>query len=73
MYTFSNKLMTFSIILMVLGALGVGYGFMTSHKSLDEVKTILADRKSTRLNSSHVVISYAVFSLKKKKKNKRKN
>src|SRR5260221_10371967 len=28
----------------------------------------LADRKSTRLNSSHTVISYAVFCLKKKKK-----
>src|SRR2546426_924636 len=28
----------------------------------------LADRKSTRLNSSHLVISYAVFCLKKKKK-----
>src|SRR5690606_1459220 len=30
--------------------------------------TIEADRKSTRLNSSHVKISYAVFCLKKKKK-----
>src|SRR5690625_7048286 len=29
------------------------------------------DRKSTRLNSSHVAISYAVFCLKKKKINKR--
>src|SRR6266511_5198554 len=29
---------------------------------------VLADRKSTRLNSSHVKISYAVFGLKKKKK-----
>src|SRR5437899_8115381 len=28
-----------------------------------------ADRKSTRLNSSHLGISYAVFCLKKKKKN----
>src|SRR5258708_31777838 len=28
-----------------------------------------ADRKSTRLNSSHQIISYAVFCLKKKKKN----
>src|SRR5438034_11244544 len=28
----------------------------------------LIDRKSTRLNSSHTVISYAVFCLKKKKK-----
>src|SRR5690554_7259245 len=30
------------------------------------------DRKSTRLNSSHVRISYAVFCLKKKKKKKEK-
>src|SRR5438034_4505102 len=29
------------------------------------------DRKSTRLNSSHTVISYAVFCLKKKKKKKK--
>src|SRR6266700_7034293 len=34
------------------------------HSAADE------DRKSTRLNSSHVKISYAVFCLKKKKKNK---
>src|SRR5207249_9648499 len=31
------------------------------------------DRKSTRLNSSHVSISYAVFCLKKKKKDRTKN
>src|SRR5947207_7512651 len=31
------------------------------------------DRKSTRLNSSHTVISYAVFCLKKKKKKKNAN
>src|SRR2546422_6675742 len=30
----------------------------------------VADRKSTRLNSSHGYISYAVFCLKKKKKNR---
>src|SRR3712207_7460468 len=31
-------------------------------------KVVLADRKSTRLNSSHANISYAVFCLKKKPK-----
>src|SRR5438132_8611684 len=31
------------------------------------------DRKSTRLNSSHTVISYAVFCLKKKKKEKNRS
>src|SRR5205814_10579147 len=33
---------------------------------------MLRDRKSTRLNSSHLGISYAVFCLKKKKKNTNK-
>src|SRR5256885_8465301 len=33
----------------------------------DAVGAVLGDRKSTRLNSSHLVISYAVFCLKKKK------
>src|SRR2546426_2233267 len=32
------------------------------------VELLHPDRKSTRLNSSHLVISYAVFCLKKKKK-----
>src|SRR2546427_4465902 len=36
--------------------------------SMDEIATLLGDRKSTRLNSSHSQISYAVFCLKKKKK-----
>src|SRR5207244_5726166 len=33
----------------------------------------LEDRKSTRLNSSHQIISYAVFCLKKKKKTAHRN
>src|SRR5690554_7159818 len=36
-------------------------------------KPALGDRKSTRLNSSHVRISYAVFCLKKKTKINKKN
>src|SRR5438132_10092219 len=35
------------------------------------VRLHVRDRKSTRLNSSHTVISYAVFCLKKKKKKKK--
>src|SRR2546426_9219980 len=38
--------------------------------SLDPWGGPRADRKSTRLNSSHLVISYAVFCLKKKKNKK---
>src|SRR5438034_3110425 len=37
------------------------------------ITTGTRDRKSTRLNSSHTVISYAVFCLKKKKKQKTKH
>src|SRR5256885_5509923 len=40
------------------GALGIGHAHVVAD----------LDRKSTRLNSSHLVISYAVFCLKKKKK-----
>src|SRR5690606_41628683 len=38
----------------------------------DDASVEVQDRKSTRLNSSHVKISYAVFCLKKKKKHKQK-
>src|SRR5256885_8456565 len=44
-----------------LDAPGQGFRSMT-------VAASIADRKSTRLNSSHLVISYAVFCLKKKNK-----
>src|SRR5262245_65054397 len=38
------------------------------HKIERRIKEARLDRKSTRLNSSHLGISYAVFCLKKKKK-----
>src|SRR2546426_5842379 len=44
------------------------YGLSTTRKF--EICSTFRDRKSTRLNSSHLVISYAVFCLKKKKKKK---
>src|SRR5437763_11214193 len=40
------------------------------YRELDQ-KLATQDRKSTRLNSSHRCISYAVFCLKKKKKNRK--
>src|SRR4051812_49635498 len=40
-----------------------------SRQEARRVDLALEDRKSTRLNSSHMSISYAVFCLKKKKKN----
>src|SRR5256885_10869992 len=47
------------------------YGVLEDHwkddMTLEEGANLAIDRKSTRLNSSHLVISYAVFCLKKKK------
>src|SRR5690554_7371426 len=45
----------------------------TNTESVTIVVDSILDRKSTRLNSSHVRISYAVFCLKKKKKKKKKH
>ncbi len=42
MYTFSSKLKTFSFILMIVGILGIGYGFLTAPKDIQEVEKILA-------------------------------
>src|SRR2546426_9315510 len=47
-----HKLLLFGIVICIFG---LGFG-------------LAIDRKSTRLNSSHLVISYAVFCLKKKNK-----
>lgn len=41
MYTFSNKLKNFSILLMILGIIGIGYGFFTAPKTVQEVEQIL--------------------------------
>src|SRR5690348_17749629 len=41
--------------------------------AVQQLQVLGEDRKSTRLNSSHPSISYAVFCLKKKKKNKKAN
>src|SRR5258708_9491722 len=42
-------------------------GLLASHQTKLYVFFFSSDRKSTRLNSSHQIISYAVFCLKKKK------
>src|SRR5689334_24501508 len=58
---------------------GDGLGGFSLHSnrrgvvSRDGICSRSADRKSTRLNSSHSSISYAVFCLKKKKKKKKNN
>src|SRR5436853_5527794 len=58
----------------VSGAQGA-HGEAVLHRSIGKspVAPSQEDRKSTRLNSSHLGISYAVFCLKKKKKKKKNN
>jgi len=53
MYTFSNKLKTLSIALMIIGAIGVVYGFMTSHKSFEDVETMLVAESASHHSGGH--------------------
>src|SRR2546430_16777707 len=78
-FFFFNDTATTEIYTLSLhDALPISFGSLFAqafHLSPVERKTLLVagaagDRKSTRLNSSHSQISYAVFCLKKKKKNK---
>src|SRR5262245_31740218 len=73
-----NRLLQIAIALGVVSGfalcaqsvISAGVGYMTQAKVLSEYKGVKLgiDRKSTRLNSSHLGISYAVFCLKKKNK-----
>src|SRR5699024_12037762 len=68
LYTFLTLLIIlFSIIFS--NKLSQLFGFFMLIISFSILLYKQADRKSTRLNSSHVSISYAVFCLKKKKIN----
>src|SRR5256885_5858324 len=55
------------------GNLGLAVPEQCFERRIDELHGYGEDRKSTRLNSSHLVISYAVFCLKKKKQETRSN
>ena len=64
-FTFvGNGFMRYMVRTMVGTLVEIGYG---RKKDINEI-LLKEDRKSTRLNSSHQIISYAVFCLKKKKK-----
>src|SRR5256885_5243661 len=56
-----------ALVLLDLDDQLLAFGYRVLDASATDVDA--GDRKSTRLNSSHLVISYAVFCLKKKKKN----
>src|SRR5947207_11940504 len=49
---------------------GQDIGLLIQRLGAGQARVHIEDRKSTRLNSSHTVISYAVFCLKKKKQNR---
>jgi hypothetical protein len=51
MYTFSGKLKTFSIALMILGALGMTYGFFTAPSSTEEIKEAMHNNQDSHAKS----------------------
>src|SRR5207244_8830787 len=69
----STTAVSFSLVRRVREAVWVGLGLLVfslarvGGGSVEDSPSV-RDRKSTRLNSSHQIISYAVFCLKKKKK-----
>ena len=59
MYTFSSKLKTFSLILMAVGFLGIGYGFLSAPKDIQAVEKLLAsDAHGSHHEASQVVESH---------------
>src|SRR5690606_40316127 len=56
------------LALIQLNMIRTGLKLWLCHRPVADSLHVVIDRKSTRLNSSHVKISYAVFCLKKKKK-----
>src|SRR5688500_19537503 len=69
---FNNTPTTLIYSLSLLDALPISCSTTNPHfwRTRRDAPLLVADRKSTRLNSSHLVISYADFCLKKKKKQK---
>lgn len=46
MYTFSSKLKTLAIVFVIVGLLGVGYGFFNTPKNVQEVETLLKEQEA---------------------------
>src|SRR5438045_7258058 len=63
-----------TVLSLVIAVVGMGLGFALPVLQPGRAASLaggVLDRKSTRLNSSHLGISYAVFCLKKKRTNTR--
>lgn len=56
MYTFSSKLKTISFALIILGALGIAYGFFTAPKTTDDIKELMqhAEQAHETTTEEHV-------------------
>ena len=55
MYTFSNKLKMTSFILMAVGLLGIGVGFMSAPGTVEEAKAMVASHDEHASEATHVV------------------
>lgn len=60
MYTFSNKLKLASFILMAVGLLGIGIGFVSSPSSVEEAKAMVAAHDGGHGDEAHVAVSHVV-------------
>ena len=53
MYTFSSKLKVFSIVLMIVGLLGIGYSFISAPKTTADVEKILKAEADAHHHGAH--------------------
>ena len=66
MYQFSGKLKTFSIALMIIGALGVGYSFFSAPKTLDDAKAILASQHDSHGAAKQITVQQKPMRMQQK-------
>ncbi|MEI7510182.1 MAG: quinol:cytochrome C oxidoreductase, partial [Flavobacterium sp.] len=60
MYTFSKKLKTTALILIILGLVGIVYGFLSTPKTIEEVEKIVAESHHEGHNTEAKEIAHAV-------------
>ena len=53
MYTFSGKIKTFSLVLMLIGALGIGFSLATAHKTDEQVVEMLSQGHESHGEAKH--------------------